>query len=302
MIVVIGVGQLGSELMAACTRLGMAFVGFGHEHIQVENPTSVFDALSQYCPGHPPSAVINTAAYHNLEHCERDSDRALMVNAIGSYNVARWCLHEGVKYVYVSTDYCAGTPTDDSGQPLSVYAKSKLAGELAALSMCPDSLVVRVGTLYGINGCRAKTGGGNLIDTIVGKIKKQEPFTLPDYTSVLTTYAHDAAMRILTNLNRCGVWYGTDQAQGVSHYRLGCRIADYLGLPNKIQAVSYDPTDTIRPSKTAVPKIGDSGHRRLGLASQNFDHGFVDPVGRYLVEKGHIDDRVSDSNTVTSAC
>lgn len=290
MVVILGSsGQLGSELMAACTRLGMACVGFGHEHIQVESSDSVVGALDQYYPGSPPTAVINTAAYHNLDECEKHPEKAFEVNAIGSYNVARWCKHEGVKHVYVSTDYCAGTPTDDSGQPLSVYAKSKLAGELAALSMCPDSLVVRVGTLYGINGCRAKTGGGNLIDTIVGKIKKQEPFSLPDYTSVLTTYAHDAAMRILTNLNRCGVWYGTDQVQGVSHYRLGCRIADYLGFPNKIQAVSYDPNDTIRPSKTEVVTGGDGGYRWLLLATKHTATSIIDPVGRYLVEKGHID-------------
>lgn len=283
MIVVIGsTGQLGQELIRGCDEQGYAYCGLTHDSIGVESMQSVQRALDGI--GVPVTAVINTAAFHDLQKCEEDPVRAYAVNAEGSANVAKWCASHGAKYVYVSSDYVGGTPTDESGFPLSVYAKSKLAGEVNAVTICPDALVARVGTMYGVAGCSGKVGRGNFIDTVVAKIKQQEPFTLPGYTSVLTTYAKDAARRIVTRMEETGVWYATDGCCGHSHYAIGETICRYLGLPSKIQAISYDPNDTLRPSKTEV------AHRRW-LALSIFTLGPVpvtDPIHDYLIEKGHI--------------
>ena len=285
MIIVLGAsGQLGTELLSACDSLAFAHAGLTHADIEVENLASISTALAKYA-GMDNLTVINTAAFHNVDACEKDGDRAFQVNCVGSQNVAQWCRQHGAKYCFVSTDFIAGTPTDASGLPLSVYAKTKLAGELAALSICPGALVVRVGTLYGASGCRAKSGGGNFIDTVVGKIKSQQPFSLPDYTSILTTSAHDAAYRILHNLDRSGVWYGTDWQLPRSHYQIGLELCNILNLTSKIMAVSHDPNDTIRPHTTSLPEI----HR--GWAGPQLDSHLptlCPPLRAYCIEKGYI--------------
>lgn len=279
MIVVIGsTGQLGVELVKACAVLGMGCIGLSHDEIDVTS--SHVSRFREIHDNHPSASitVINTAAYHDLTKCEEHPDQAYGVNALGSENVANACKEYGWKYVYVSTDYCAGLPTDKNGLPRSVYAKTKLIGELAALTLCPEALVVRVGTMYGVAGCRAK-GGGNFIDTVVAKIKAQQPFSLPNYTLVLTTYARHAAYRILGNVDKCGVWYATDECEHASHYAIGCRLASDLGLDNMIQSISYDPNDTLRPNNTWVLE-----GRQLFLSCHVEDT----PIREYLKEKGHI--------------
>jgi len=280
MITVVGTGQLGSELLLACERLGMAAVGLSHDEIELTEP-DIGDL--QFIIPSKVTTIINTAACHDLNSCENDPWLAWRTNAFGSSSLAWYCRMRKIKYVYVSTDYVHAVETDDSGLPLSVYAKTKLAGELAALSVCPDALVARVGTMYGTSGCRAK-GGGNLIDTIVVNVKAQQPFTLPSYTSVPTTYAKNAALRILRSLDKSGVWYATDGCTTFSHYDIGCRIAEHLGLPNTIQAVSFDPNDKLRPHTITIPK-------GRWLAFSIMDIGPVpptDPIRDYLIEKGHI--------------
>ena len=277
MIAIIGVGQLGQELLSACDRLGLACRGLTHDDIELTEPSDF-----QFQIPSEATTVINTAAFHNLEECEKDQWLAWRVNSHGSAALASYCRWQKKKYVFVSSDYCGNcTPTDASSFPLSVYAKTKLAGELAALSICPDALVVRLGTLYGVAGCAGKPGRGNLIDTIVEKVKKQEPFTLPDYTSVPITSAKRAAERILKNLDKSGVWYGTDPTANTSHYKLGQRIATYLHLPDKIMAVSKDPNDTLRPNTASVGQLLPWTTCPANASS--------DYLREYLVEKGHID-------------
>lgn len=268
MIAIVGSnGQLGSELCRACSKLSLSFVGLTHSNFGVENAASI-KACFEGLPIQP-TTIINTAAFHDVDACETQAERAWAVNAVGSANMAMWCRATGAKYVYISTDYCGNEPT-------SVYAKTKLAGEMAALSICPDALVVRVGTLYGVTGCRAKNGG-NFIDTVVAKVKSQEPFTLPDYTSFKPTYAKSAASKIIRNLDKCGVWYANDGYLPMSHYRCGCMLAYILKLDNHIKAVSIDPDDKIRPHEIAY---NDNYFRP--------DDTEYDGLEKYLKEKGYI--------------
>lgn len=264
MIAIIGFGQLGSELVKECNRRSLSFLALTHDSIGVESMQSVQAALDGSFI--KPTTVINTAAFHDVDACETETERAWAVNAVGSANVAKWCRDNGAKYVYISTDYCGNPPT-------SVYAKTKLAGEMAALSICPDGLVARLGTLYGISGCRQKNGG-NFIDTVVAKIKSQEPFTLPDYTSVKITSAKSAAQKILSGLHGAGVIYATDEGHPKSHYKWGCVIAKLLDLPNHIKGINIDPDDVIRPHAIKYPNsYFNIGHESLV---------------EYLKEKGYI--------------
>jgi dTDP-4-dehydrorhamnose reductase len=105
-----------------------------------------------------PSVILHTGAYTNVDGAEREPDRALAVNAQGTTFVARAAAMLNARLIYVSTDYVFdGTQTipyreEDIPRPINVYGQSKRAGEIAALTGCPDTLVVRTAWLYGHTG------------------------------------------------------------------------------------------------------------------------------------------------------
>ena len=98
--------------------------------------------------------VINCAAYTKVDAAETDEARAHAVNAVGPENVAQACAHAGAELIHISTDYVfSGTQRhpyeiDDETGPLSVYGRTKLAGEFAVLTAMPDAHIVRTAWIY----------------------------------------------------------------------------------------------------------------------------------------------------------
>lgn len=103
-----------------------------------------------------PALVINTAAIVDVARCERDPDLAHGVHVDGAANAAQASVAAGARHILVSTDYVFGSHPDgglhsesDPTGPLNEYGHTKLAGEQRVLEVDPDSLVVRVGILFG---------------------------------------------------------------------------------------------------------------------------------------------------------
>jgi len=101
-----------------------------------------------------------------LHGAEREPDRAMAVNAQGTAFVARAAATLNARLIYLSTDYVFdGTKSipyreEDMPHPINVYGQSKRAGEIAALTGCPNTLVVRTAWLYGY-------AGNNFVKTIM---------------------------------------------------------------------------------------------------------------------------------------
>ncbi|MGH7217572.1 MAG: dTDP-4-dehydrorhamnose reductase [Nitrospiraceae bacterium] len=102
-----------------------------------------------------PSVILHAGAFTNVDGAEREPDHALAVNAQGTMFVARAASTLNARLIYVSTDYVFdGTKSipyreEDVPHPINVYGQSKRAGEIAALTACPNTLVVRTAWLYG---------------------------------------------------------------------------------------------------------------------------------------------------------
>lgn len=105
-----------------------------------------------------PDLVIHSAAYTDVDGCERDPDKAYLVNGLGTWNVATACREHDAALVYVSTDFVfdgkKGEPYTeyDGTNPLGHYGASKLAGEKHVRELCPRHYITRTAWLYGEHG------------------------------------------------------------------------------------------------------------------------------------------------------
>jgi dTDP-4-dehydrorhamnose reductase len=107
-----------------------------------------------------PDALVNCAAYTAVDKCETEQEACWAVNAQGAGHLAEVCAAENVRLIHISTDYVfAGdkpipqvyTEQDPVG-PLSVYGKSKLAGEQVIQEKMDNFLILRTSWLYGMEG------------------------------------------------------------------------------------------------------------------------------------------------------
>ena len=128
----------------------------GHRFVDVTQPESVRDAVSQVRP----RWVINATALTSVDDCERNPDLARAVHIDGTRNLIRACEQVGCGLVNVSTNYVfdgkkGPYAEGDEARPINVYGRTKLESERLVLhARCPG-IVVRTAVLYGFRpGCR----------------------------------------------------------------------------------------------------------------------------------------------------
>jgi dTDP-4-dehydrorhamnose reductase len=142
-----------------------------------------------------PAWVVHAAAWTDVDGCERDPERANLVNGEGTRRVAEACRAVGAGLVYLSTDYVfdgrKGAPylETDPVAPLSAYARSKVAGEEAVRAMAPRWAIVRTAWMFGVFG-------RNFVKTIVEKGAAGGPLRVVDDQVGSPTYARDLAQAI----------------------------------------------------------------------------------------------------------
>jgi dTDP-4-dehydrorhamnose reductase len=161
--------MLGLDVLRAGERAGHELVGVDLPELDITDPKAVEDAFARIRP----EAVLNCAAWTDVDGAESHSEQAHAVNADGARNLALAAAWERVPLLHVSTDYVfsgeaflddAGAPrayveSDPTG-PRSVYGQTKLAGEREVLAASPRHAVVRSAWLFGI-------GGRNFADTML---------------------------------------------------------------------------------------------------------------------------------------
>jgi dTDP-4-dehydrorhamnose reductase len=193
-IVVTGAGgQVGRFLAAEASRQGRDVLAL------TSSQWDITDAGAADRIVEPGDVVVNCAAFTAVDAAERDLARAHAVNAVGPGNVARACAKAGARMIHVSTDYVFsgafdGSPRpyeiDDATGPLSVYGKSKLAGEQEVHAVLPDAHVVRTSWVY--------TGvGSDFVGTMRRLAAGEEPVSVVVDQTGSPTYVADLVAALL---------------------------------------------------------------------------------------------------------
>ncbi len=160
-------GQLAQDLHLRFERARDVVVPVTHEQLDIRDATRVREVVA----GARPEVIINTAAFHRVDDCEDQQELAFAVNEAGVKNVAQAAELAGAQLVQFSTDYVFDGSKrkpyvePDEPRPLSVYAKSRLAGEKVVRENCSRYLIVRTCGLYGLAGSRSKSG--NFVETML---------------------------------------------------------------------------------------------------------------------------------------
>lgn len=198
------------------------------------------NAVRKYFSEVKPEVVINCAAYTNVDACESNEDIAFKINAIGPRNLAIVANEVDVKLLHVSTDYVfngEGTvpfKEYDKVDPVSVYGKTKLAGENFVREIAKKYYIVRTAWLYGYEG-------NNFVYTIMKAGKANGKLTVVDDQRGNPTNAEDLAHHML----KIAITeeYGTYHCTGTgecSWYDFACRIIEYANIECKVETVNSD--------------------------------------------------------------
>jgi dTDP-4-dehydrorhamnose reductase len=187
-----------------------------------------------------PDVVINCAAYTNVDACETDHERAFAVNADGARNIASACKASGALLYHISTDFVFDgnkrTPYNetDTVNPISVYGKSKLAGEQWVQKILSRYIVIRTSWLVG-------RYGNNFVKTIIKLSEQQEILKIVNDQTGSPTFTVDLAeaiQRLLEMPALAGIYHICNTGQ--------CTWYDFAGLALKY----HGSTKKIHPITT----------------------------------------------------
>lgn len=145
-----GEGQVGKSLCQMAEERELSLVALSRSELDITDRTSVEEALIKY----QPDIVINAAAYTSVEKAEKETDLAYSINEAGTFLLAEICDSASVPMLHLSTDYIFdGTKgglyiEEDSANPLSVYGKSKYAGEIALQHRAKRHIILRTSWVF----------------------------------------------------------------------------------------------------------------------------------------------------------
>jgi dTDP-4-dehydrorhamnose reductase len=282
-IVVIGsTGQLGTDLMKALKHEHET-VGLTHQDIEVTDYASC-----QILKNYHPDVIINTAAFHKTDQCEEEPVKTFTVNAIGAKNIAIISKEIEAITVFISTDYVFDGSKkkpyteDDAPNPINTYGISKLAGELFT-KQNPKHYVIRIASLFGVAGASGK--GGNFIETMITKAKKNESISVVDDMWMSPTYTKDAASTI-KKIIEAKLPFGTYHATNHGYctwFQFAQEIFKITNLNPTLMPIKTSQLQmkAKRPQFSALKSIKLP---KYGIKMRNWKEALYD----YLVEKGHI--------------
>jgi dTDP-4-dehydrorhamnose reductase len=129
-------------------------LGIDIEECDITDASAVGKTITEVSP----KIVVHAAAYTDVDGCETNQEKAMIVNAEGAGNVAMACRDSGARMVYYSTDYVFDGDNDrpytesDRTDPATVYGQSKLQGERAVQAVLDDMVILRIAWVYGRHG------------------------------------------------------------------------------------------------------------------------------------------------------
>lgn len=206
-------GLVGRALVEHCSASGDDVLAYDHRDLDVGDTAAVQTAIGD----RRLDAIINCAAWTDVDGCERDPDKAQRVNSLGPENLARAARDANAVLITISTDYVFDGAKEgfytqrDQPSPISVYGRYKLEGERRAQEAHARTIVVRSGYIFG-------PGGKNFLSNVVSRAERGETLkAIADHWGT-PTYGDDLAVRLreLAIRDLPGIYHVVNSGDGAS--------------------------------------------------------------------------------------
>jgi dTDP-4-dehydrorhamnose reductase len=235
--------MLGSDAVDACRERGHEVIALAHDALDVTDPRAVEEALGPLRP----DAVINCAAFTDVDGAEDAEDEAMRINDGGAALVAAAAASYEAKVLHVSSDYVFdGTKREpyvesDLTAAASAYGRTKQAGETSVAIANPRHFIVRSAWLYGLRGV-------NFVETML-RIGAQQPEVLVVSDQVgCPTYTRHLAegLALLVEGEEFGIHHICGSGS-CSWYEFAQEIFDLAGLECRVLAATTEMLDRKAP-------------------------------------------------------
>jgi dTDP-4-dehydrorhamnose reductase len=205
--------------------------GYDHGALDISNCEQVEREVDRISP----DAVINCAAWTDVDGCELDPVKADAANALGPENLAKASHKAKAAFVTVSTDYVFAGDKEgfytqlDQPLPISIYGRSKLEGENRARLANPESIIVRTGFIFG-------PGGRNFLSKVSSLVRRAEPVTAIADSWGTPTYSSHLAARLLelARLGLPGIYHVVNEGPGAAYDEFVRAVAEELGADQSL--------------------------------------------------------------------
>lgn len=256
-------GMVAKATIDYCRSIGDEVIAVTRQQLDISNEQAVFELFER----ENPEAVLNCAAYTDVDGAETNREICYRANSLGVENLALAAKKIDGAFVTISTDYVFdGSKTDfytqrDTPNPLGVYAESKLEGEIRARNAYARSIIVRSGWIYG-------TGGTNFLSVMPRLLADGKTIKTISDSFGTPTYAKDLAQRLreLAQLDLPGVYHVTNAGTGTTYDGFARKICEIKGY-NESLLESVSVNDLRRPAPRPVSsKLACLFSKRFGLA------------------------------------
>jgi dTDP-4-dehydrorhamnose reductase len=271
-------GMLGRDVVSVARGVRHQVVALGREDLDVTNPAQVERAVLRERPG----AVINCAAWTDVDGAEEHEAEASQVNGEGAGFVAAAAAQIGAKVLQVSTDYVFdGTKAgpyleSDETAPIQAYGRSKLAGERATALANQRSFIVRSSWLFGPHG-------DNFVATMLRLGSRDAPVMVVHDQVGCPTYTGHLAIGLVRLIDSSA--YGIHHmaaAGSCSWYVFAQEIFRLAGVEARVMGATSDMLD--RPAKRPANSVLMSG-REAPIRLPEWQRGLADYLERMEARK-----------------
>ena len=225
--------------------------------LDITNREAVLEVITKY----KPDAVVHAAAWTAVDLAEDEENipKVEAINSLGTKYIAQACKETGSKMLYISTDYVFDGKGEEPWQPdckeynpLSVYGRTKLQGELAVADNLDKYFIVRIAWVFGING-------KNFIKTMLNVGKKYDTVRVVMDQIGTPTYTFDLSRLLVDMLEseKYGYYHATNEGGYISWYDFTVEIFRQAGYSTKVLPVTtaeYGLSKAQRPFNSRLDK------------------------------------------------
>lgn len=253
-------GQLGQSLQfIAPNHPEIQFVFFDSKELDITNENNIKQLFERFRPNY----CINTAAYTAVDKAESESEKAYLINVLGTKNLVQICQQFDVTLLHLSTDFVfngtKNTPytEEDIPNPTGVYGQTKLEGEKAILENCKKYFIIRTSWVY-------STFGNNFMKTMLRLAKEREKLSVVNDQIGTPTHAVDLAEVLVKIIitdhqqptaNNYGIYNFSNEGQ-CSWYYFAKKIFEFNNIKINLEPIPTTsfPTPAKRPAYSVLDK------------------------------------------------